>query len=178
VVSSEGKVYRIEPSDGITDLDKYRSKQSEIELRQDDDWFNSVVVGLGCMGVVYSVTLAVRDKHWLSEARIVSTWTLVKADLVKGEVLEKNLHYEVLVNPYRLNGEHTCLVTTRNEITEPRNPSPEKANRSPLRWGFLSAPPAHQAFGSWKLEAASPSGHISQDHRELDQGPRGSGLRG
>ena len=148
VAGGEGKVYRIEPSDGITDPGKFRSRNSEIELRQDDDWFNSVVVGLGCMGVVYSVTLAVRDKHWLSESRIVSTWALVKADLVRGDVLQKNLHYEVLVNPYKLNGDHTCLVTTRNEIPEPRHPSPEKANRSPLSVGFSFLPrPLIKLFG-------------------------------
>jgi hypothetical protein len=152
VAGCEGKVYRIEPSDGITDPDKFRSKQSEPELRQDDDWFNSVVVSLGCMGVVYSVTLEVREKHWLSEARIVSSWALVKADLLKGDVLQKNLHYEVLVNPYKLNGDHTCLVTTRNEIPEPLNPSPEKANRSPLSVGFGFLPrPLIKLFG--KLES-------------------------
>ena len=152
LAGSEGKVYRIERSDGITDPDKFGSKHSEIELRQDDDWFNSVVVGLGCMGVVYSVTLEVREKHWLSEARIVSSWALVKADLLNGEVLQKNLHYEVLVNPYKLNGDHTCLVTTRNEIPEPQNPSPEKANRSPLSVGFSFLPrPLIKLFG--KLES-------------------------
>jgi len=61
VVASEGKVYRIEPADGITDPDKFRSKHSDIELRQDDEWFNSVVIGVGCMGVVYSVIMTVRE---------------------------------------------------------------------------------------------------------------------
>jgi L-gulono-1,4-lactone dehydrogenase len=152
LAGSEGKVYRIERSDGLTDPDKFRSKNNDIELRQDDDWFNSVVVSLGCMGVVYSVTLEVREKHWLSEARIVSSWAMVKADLLNGEVLQKNLHYEVLVNPYKLNGDYTCLVTTRNEIPEPRNPSPEKANRSPLSVGFSFLPrPLIKLFG--KLES-------------------------
>ena len=152
LVSCEGKVYRIERSNGITDAARFSSKQSDIELQQDDDWFNSVVISLGCMGVVYSVILEVREKHWLSEARTVSNWTLVKSDLLTGEVLEKNLHYEVLVNPYKLNGDHTCLVTTRNQIPEPRNPSPEKANRSPLSVGFGFLPrPLIKLFG--KLES-------------------------
>jgi hypothetical protein len=148
VVGSEGVVYRIEPADGITDPEKFRSRHRETELRQDDDWFNSVVIGLGCMGVVYAVTLAVRERHWLSEARIVSTWTLVKSDLLKRDVLQRNLHYEVLVNPYKLNGDHTCLVTSRNEIPEPSHPSPEKANRSPLSVGFSFLPrPIIKLFG-------------------------------
>jgi hypothetical protein len=140
VVASEGKVYRIERADGMTDPEKFKSKHSDIELRQDDDWFKSVVIGLGCMGVVYSVTIEVREKHWLRETRTVSKWAQVKADLLKGDVLQKNLHYEVLVNPYKLNGDHTCLVTARNEAAKPDHPSPERANRSPLSVGFSFLP--------------------------------------
>ena len=189
VVASEGRVYRIEPTDGITDPDRFRTKNREIELRQDDDWFNSVVVGLGCMGVVYSVTLEVRDKHWLSEARIVSTWGLVKADLLKGDVLRKNVHYEVLVNPYKLNGDHTCLVTSRNPIPKPSHPSPEKANRSPLSVGFSFLPrPLIKLVGkleSWKLrllpgssprtiensiKALEDDDYVGKSYRVLDLG--------
>jgi hypothetical protein len=174
LVGSEGKLYRIERSDGVTDADKFSTKHTDIELRQDDDWFNSVVVSLGCMGVVYSVTLRVREKHWLSEARIVSSWTMVKADLLNGEVLRKNLHYEVLVNPYKLNGEHTCLVTTRNEIPEPRNPSPEKANRSPLSVGFSFLPrPLIKLFGKFesfklRLLPGSAPGTIENSIKALE----------
>jgi hypothetical protein len=152
VVASEGKVYRIEPADGITDPGKFKSKHSDIELRQDDDWFKSVVIGLGCMGVVYSVTVEVIEKYWLRETRTVSKWSQVKADLLKGDVLRENRHYEVLVNPYKLNGDHTCLVTARNETSKPEHPSPERANRSPLSVGFSFLPrPLIWLFG--KLES-------------------------
>jgi len=152
VAASEGKVYRIEPANGITDADKFRSKHSGVELRQDDDWFKSVVISLGCMGVVYSVTVQVREKYWLRETRTLSQWEHVKADLLKGDVLRENRHYEVLVNPYKLNGDHTCLVTARNETPEPQHPSPERANRSPLSVGFSFLPrPLIRLFG--KLES-------------------------
>lgn len=148
VVASEGKVYRIEPADGKTDPEKFKRKHGDIELRQDDDWFKSVVIGLGCMGVVYSVTMEVREKYWLSESRTVRKWAEVKADLLKGDVLKKNRHYEVLVNPYKLNGDHTCLVTARHEISKPDNPSPERSNRSPLSVGFSFLPrPLIKLFG-------------------------------
>jgi FAD binding domain-containing protein/D-arabinono-1,4-lactone oxidase len=152
VVGSEGTVYRIEPADGITDPGKFKSKHGDMELRHDDDWFKSVVIGLGCMGVVYSVTIAVREKYWLRETRTLSKWGQVKADLLKGEVLRENRHYEVLVSPYKLNGDHTCLVTARSETPEPRHPSPEKDNRSPLSVGFSFLPrPLIRLFG--KLES-------------------------
>jgi len=152
VIASEGKVYRIEPANGITDAEKFKNKHSDIELRQDDDWFKSVVISLGCMGVVYSVTMEVREKYWLNESRTVTKWAQVKADLLKGDVLRKNRHYEVLVNPYKLNDDHTCLVTARNETPEPDHPWPEKTNRSPLSVGlsFLPHPLIH-LFG--KLES-------------------------
>jgi len=140
IVASGGRVYRIEPADGITDPAKFKASNSGIELVQDDDWFNSVVIGLGCMGVVYSVTVQVREKYWLTESRTLSNWTQVKADLLKGDVLRENRHYEVLVNPYEFNGDHTCLVTIRNEIPEPTDPDPEKKNRSHLSVGFSFFP--------------------------------------
>ena len=140
IVASGGRVYRIEPADGITDPAKFKAKHSDVELVQDDDWFNSVVIGLGCMGVAYSVTVQVREKYWLTESRTLSNWTRVKADLLKGDVLRENRHYEVLVNPYEFDGDHTCLVTIRNEIPEPTDPDPEKKNRSHLSVGFSFFP--------------------------------------
>lgn len=132
VVAGEGKVYRIEPANGITDPAIFNSHNDEIELRQDDDLFNAVVVGLGCMGVVYSVVLEVRPKYWLRETRTVSRWSQVKADLLKGNVLSEYRHYEVLVNPYEFDGDHTCLITARKLSSKPQHPSLEQTNRSPL----------------------------------------------
>ena len=140
VVASEGKVYRIEQTNGITDPVKFNSRHSDIELRQDDDWFNSVVIGLGSMGVVYSVTLEVIQKYWLREKRTVSRWTEVKADLLKGKVFDEYRHYEVLVNPYKHDGDYTCLITARKIDAKPHRASLEQANRRPLSVLFASLP--------------------------------------
>jgi len=142
LVASGGKTYRIEPASGITDPERFKNRHPDVELIQNDDWFNSVVIGLGCMGVVYSVTMEVREKYWLKENRIVSNWTRVKAELTKGDVLRDNRHYEVLVNPYKFNGDHTCLLTIRNEIPEPDDPKPnKKKDRSHLSVGLSIFPP-------------------------------------
>ena len=142
LVASGGKIYRIEPANGITDPERFKSRHPDVELVQDDDWFNSVVISLGCMGVVYSVTMEVREKYWLKETRIVSNWTSVKAELSKGDVLRENRHYEVLVNPYAFKGDHTCLLTIRNEIPEPDDPKPnKKKDRSHLSVGLSFFPP-------------------------------------
>lgn len=122
LAAADGRLYQIEPANGITDPLKFRNKHPDIELKQDDDWFYSNVVSLGCMGVVYSVTLRVIKKYWLSETRTLSTWTQVKSDLRAGTVLAENRHYEVLVNPYEVNGQRVCLVTRRNFADEPTEP--------------------------------------------------------
>ncbi len=121
IVSDGGLVYRIEPTNGITKPAEYKSKYPQRKLIQDDDWFNAVVVSMGCMGVIYSVILRVTKKYWLKEKREVATWDQIKEDLKKGDVLKNHRHYEVLVNPHKVDGQHRCLITTRNITTSVKN---------------------------------------------------------
>lgn len=122
LATADGRLYQIEPTNGVTDPTKFLNKRPRVVLKQDDDWFYSNVVSLGCMGVVYSVTLRVLKKYWLSETRTLSTWDQVKGDLRAGTLLTENRHCEVLVNPYELNGQRACLVTKRNFADEPIEP--------------------------------------------------------
>ena len=130
LLAEDGTIYRIEPSNGITDAEKFRARYRGVTLVQNDDWFHSVAISLGVMGVVYSVILRVTQKYWLQETRTVSTWNVVKEELRAGEVLRANRHYEVLVNPYAVNGQHTCLITKRNLADEPKSPSFDRAHRN------------------------------------------------
>lgn len=117
IVGPGGTVYRIEPADGPTDPDAYRARYPEHQLRQDDRWFQAAVVGMGCMGLIYAVTLAVQPLFYLREVRTLSTWSRVRKELALGEVLAENVHYELLFNPYPdERGEIECLVTTRNPV--------------------------------------------------------------
>ncbi len=124
VVAAEGTVYRIEPTDGPTDAAAYRAAHPDRQLFQDDDWFDAAVVGMGCMGLIYSVVLAVRPLFYLREKRTMRTWAQVREDLAQGSespVLQENAHYEVLFSPYpRVKGKVEtveCLVTTRNPVS-------------------------------------------------------------
>lgn len=117
IVGSGGRIYRIERQDGPTDAAAYRERYPERALLQDDHAFNAVVVGMGCMGVIYSVMLEVQLKFYLREVRTMSTWDKVSEQLRRGEVLRENRHYEVLFNPYERDGVHHCLITTRNEVS-------------------------------------------------------------
>ena len=115
LVGAGGVVYRIEPGNGPTDPELYSARHPDIVLKQDDRWFNAAVVGMGCMGLIYSLILAVRPLFYLREVRTMSTWSQVREQLTQD--LADNDHYEVLFNPYpREDKEIECLVTTRNEV--------------------------------------------------------------
>jgi L-gulono-1,4-lactone dehydrogenase len=121
LVAGRGRVIRVEPADGITDPEGFAAAHPDWELRQDDTWFDAARVGLGCMGLVHSVYLDVVDAHWLKETRTKCSWSKVREDLRAGDVLEHNLHYELLFNPYpRPDGEIRCLITTRERTAPSR----------------------------------------------------------
>jgi D-arabinono-1,4-lactone oxidase/FAD binding domain-containing protein len=118
VVGAGGTVYRIERAGGPTDPDAYAARHPDRVLKKDDDWFRAVVVGMGCMGAIHSLILAVGPAHYLREVRTLSTWSKAREDLLAGKVLADNDHYELLLSPYPRDddGEIECLVTTRNKI--------------------------------------------------------------
>jgi hypothetical protein len=127
VVGSGGALYRIEPADGITDPAAFAYRWPEWTLLQDDDAFNAARVGMGCLGVIYSVTLAVQEKFYLREVRTMTTWDEVREQLLEGALLRDNRHCEIYFNPYDQDGVHHCLITTRNEVTR------EEYERDPHR---------------------------------------------
>lgn len=77
------RALRIEPSDGITDPAKFAADASThgMALIQNDDLFHSVVVGYGCMGIVYAYTLKVRDAFWLREKTTLMDWNTLKSKM-------------------------------------------------------------------------------------------------
>jgi hypothetical protein len=129
-VLAKGRTMRIEPKAGITDPAKWVAKHPDIELVQDDDFFNAVLVGIGCMGVIYSVVLSVQDRYWMIEQRSLSKWSDVKRELQGGAPLRDNRHWEVLINPYQINGDYTCLITRRNPLEAPNAPAQNLPQRN------------------------------------------------
>jgi len=131
IVASAGLVYRIERSDGPTDRGAYEAHHGDRRiLIQDDNWFDAVVVGMGCMGVISTVMLEVEPKYYLREVREFHTWAKVRADLVDGTVLHANRHYEVLFSPYERKHAYPCLVTTRNYTANPSRKPLDKRTRN------------------------------------------------
>jgi L-gulono-1,4-lactone dehydrogenase len=118
LVTTGGAMFRIERTHGITDRKKFekRYSKSEMTLVQDDRWFQAVVVSLGCMGVVYSVTMAVSPAYRLAEYRRAAVWDEVRASLSKSDALLRQFrHFEVELNPYpRSDGKRECVLTERD----------------------------------------------------------------
>jgi len=130
LVAGDGAVYRIEAAGGPTDPAAFEQRYPDRRLVKDDHWFRAAKVGIGCLGIIYAVTLEVELEYWLEEVRTPSTWTQVKKDLHRGEVLEGHRHYEVYVNPHPSGGDHTCMVTTREKTSTAARRAPDRRRNS------------------------------------------------
>ncbi len=131
VVVSRGRVVRVERADGPTDRPAYEAHHGPARrLIQDDDTFDAVVVGMGCMGIICTALIEVQPRYHLREVREMHPWAKVRADLEDGGVLRDNEHYELVFSPYRRKHEYPCLVTTRNTVADPRNRPWDKRMRS------------------------------------------------
>jgi L-gulono-1,4-lactone dehydrogenase len=134
LVVAGGEVVRVEPADGPTDPTAFASAPRPARrLIQDDATFAAAVCGIGCMGLVHSLVLEVRDKFWLNEVRTLDTWEAVREHLTEDDVRRASAHYELFVNPYAgPDGTHRLLVTKRGEIPQPDHLAPDKLERHPL----------------------------------------------
>ena len=117
LAAGDGQLYRIEPANGISDPALFN--EADIILVQNDDDFYSVLVSLGCMGIVYSYILCVEDLYWLEEKKIMEKWSDIKPKLKDKSLLKEGRHVMVLVNPYETNGDHSCLVTRITPTPKP-----------------------------------------------------------
>ena len=143
VVTAGGKVVQIEPSAGITDPARFPGTLEDdpsipVTLRQDDDLFHAMGVGIGCLGIAYAVVLKAVDEFWLREVRTLTGWKSLSAPdgflgrLVadEGRSLPPDLHhYEIYFNPYPARGEHAALLTERYHLgTRPTLLSTRRGN--------------------------------------------------
>lgn len=114
IVTSGGKAFRLEPTNGITNKATYNDPI--IPLIQNDNEFYSAVVSMGSMGVIYSLILQVEDFYDLVERRTLHFWDDVKLKLQTTDLMRQTRHFEVLINPYPSPdhaGQHLCVITRR-----------------------------------------------------------------
>jgi hypothetical protein len=141
LVSSNGKVYQIEPTNGITDPSKF--SVPNVILKQDDAWFNTTLISMGCTGLIYSYIIAVVPEYHLQEFRTMHTWEELKSDLANGAqspALLTHRGYELDLNPYPDGkGSYSCIKILHNDI----NTSKKSGSRGALNWlsGIFAAIP-------------------------------------
>jgi len=122
IVIGDGSVQRIEPAGGPTDRAAFDAHHGGARtLVQDDHAFNAVCVGMGCMGVICTAMLEVRERFHMREVRALHPWAKVKADLQDGAVLDAHEHYELAFSPYDDDYAYPFLVTTRDSVSDPRH---------------------------------------------------------
>jgi L-gulono-1,4-lactone dehydrogenase len=114
--------------DVVQSLDLVVAGGELVHLERGDPDFPAAVCGIGCMGIVDSLAIEVRDAFHLRERRRVATWLEARADLAGG-VLDRHDHYELFLDPY---GDGRLLVTTRDEVARPASESPGDGMRHPL----------------------------------------------
>ena len=149
IVADSGTVYRVEPSNGITDPANFDPGPANIVLQQNDDWFQTCLVAMGCVGLIYSYTIEVMPAYFLNEERTLTTWEAVKQLLALGidsPVIKSNRHFEVDINPYIVKGQttHTAIQIVRNFDS-----GPARGTRGRAYW--LAGVMAQFRFVEWLL---------------------------
>jgi hypothetical protein len=121
LVGPGGRQHWIERSSRpLTDDEALRSIYPEIAVHHDDDLFNSVLVSIGRMGIIYSLVIKVVPQFGLEERRHHSIWSKEVPRLLDGTIFSGERFVQVVLSPYATStGEHVCYVTTRREIPPP-----------------------------------------------------------
>ena len=83
LVGGDGTVHRIERAGGPTDPAELAELHPDWQLHQDDEWHRAAVCGMGCLGLIYAITLEVVPAFELTERRVTTTWEEVREELAR-----------------------------------------------------------------------------------------------
>lgn len=133
LVGEGGRTYRIEPTEGITNPQGWKEDGID-EIIQNDDTFYTVICSMGCMGIVYSAIIKVRDFYWLNEWTYITTWDTFKSSFNSPAELRELLGdwdtFSILVAPSKakrgkkdgvsFTDEYPCSLTFRKETNQHR----------------------------------------------------------
>jgi hypothetical protein len=174
--------FQVEPTAGLSDKAKFEKKHPDIELVQDDRMFHACTVAMGCLGVIYSVIIEVRNAYNLHETRRKLRFSELAPRLpalLSEQGPGKRLHsIEVWVNPYRVAGDVWCVLGERTETKEaPRGQrtlvieygGPEFLFRL-IAWWAAHHPQAVPALVDTALTATQPSDAVLNAPKGLNFG--------
>jgi len=141
LVGPGGIQHWIEPSAPITNEAALSAVLGpHVKIHQNDDWFNSVLVSVGAMGIIYSMIIEVRDQYDLMESCQHLSWEEVRAQIATGALFAPPIRgVEFIVSPYknyRGNTTHKCYLKVR---TEPGAKSGPAAGSGDNLWNQITA---------------------------------------
>jgi hypothetical protein len=123
-------------------------------IHYDDDWFNSVLVSIGSLGIIYSFVIELDDKYDLVETRERFDWTAVRARLLASDATNPlksdRQGVQVVISPYAsADGSRNCYLTTRRRdiATDVKPPGLDFA------WVIRDLTPT--LFSSWRADRAT-----------------------
>ena len=89
LVLADGTLNRIEPSDNnITDPESLSMERPDVKLVQDNDYFYSLLINMGTMGIVHSYVLEVTDAYFLKEVRTATKVAALREKLKGGKIYQ------------------------------------------------------------------------------------------
>ncbi|CAG8624218.1 34485_t:CDS:2, partial [Racocetra persica] len=134
------KVYKVEPTKGITDASKFTENFPNITLIQDDETFNAAVVNIGALGVTYEVTVSTVPLYNIIERREQTSWTNAKSVLKQRPYsinhYLKSRNVEVWISPYT----DYALITLRDLATDEDVKKYPKSEAKALFQEFIELP--------------------------------------
>ncbi|MBI5716976.1 MAG: lamin tail domain-containing protein [Burkholderiales bacterium] len=133
LVGPDGAQYWIEPADRpITDPNNKATLQDvlgpEVTILHDDAWFDTVLVSVGSLGIVYSYVLEVRYQYTLREKRTAETWSTLRPRLLAGpgSVFTQGIvGLAVTVDAGSVgSNDPNCILVQRDEVNSAPSASP------------------------------------------------------
>ena len=129
LVGAGGVQYWIEPDQWrITDAAALGARLGPgVQIHYDDDMFDSALVSVGALGIVYSVVLEVTDQYFLTQSREKLPWSSVRNLLASPDAFDVHFdgkrYVEIAVDP-GLPGDRSCYILTCKQGPGPASGSP------------------------------------------------------
>ncbi|OAA58484.1 FAD-dependent oxidoreductase [Niveomyces insectorum RCEF 264] len=138
LVAADGTVYQIEPAtnnrsrsrsgnDGYGPFSDAATFEGHlggvpVVLRQDDAWFRTALVAMGCVGVIYSYVIEVTQAFPVRELRTATRWDDVRKELLPAlwapvaPAVAAVDHFELVLNPYLSWSHNACIRVERQRL--------------------------------------------------------------
>ncbi len=141
-------------SDQIVDLTVILGNGNIRRVEFDDPEFPAYAVSIGCLGIIYSVTLSCVDNYLVMTKMETGHWSTIKSKII--DLLEQYPLTQIKVNPNTL---HTTVILCRKAPTSNIIDDPKITNAQPYNTATFHTTP----LGDYtKSEMAIPYERVTQ----------------